>query len=112
MTTLSTHVLDLARGGPAPEVAVTLEHLSGETWTVLHHARTNADGRVPALLPPGAPDSGTFRLTFHTAAYFASTGTTGFYPFVPIVFHVGRPGEHYHVPLLLGPYGYSTYRGS
>ena len=112
MSSISTHVLDLVKGGPAQGVPVTLEHLDGETWTLVARGATDEDGRIKDLVPRGAAAEGTFRITFDTAAYFASTATTGFYPWVPIVFTIPAPGAHYHVPLLLGPYGYSTYRGS
>ncbi len=112
MSSISTHVLDLARGGPAPGVPVVLERLEGEAWVPVTRGVTDADGRVKDLVPRGGEATGTYRLTFETGAYFAAIGTRGFYPFVPVVFHVPAPGEHYHVPLLLGPYGYSTYRGS
>jgi 5-hydroxyisourate hydrolase len=112
MSSISTHVLDLVKGGPAQGVPVTLEQLEGERWVVLAAGSTDADGRLKDLVPRGASVSGTFRITFDTGAYFRATGTTGFYPYVPIVFTIPAPGEHYHVPILLGPYGYSTYRGS
>jgi 5-hydroxyisourate hydrolase len=108
MSTLSTHVLDTSAGRPAEGVPVTLCSRSGD---VLGEARTDADGRVGALGPPGL-EVGDYRLVFDTAAYWAASGTTGFYPEVAIVFTVADAGQHYHVPLLLNPFGYSTYRGS
>ncbi|MFF0489559.1 hydroxyisourate hydrolase [Nocardia sp. NPDC004068] len=106
MTTLSTHVLDAVRGAPAAGIAVTLFAADG---TALGAATTDADGRVGdlgATLP-----AGTYRLRFDTAAYFAARGQETFYPEVTIAFGVGASG-HYHVPLLLSPFAYSTYRGS
>jgi len=111
-TTLSTHVLDLVAGGPAQGVPVRLDHLDGTTWVRLAQGQTDADGRLPGLLPAEAPQQGTFRLCFDTGSWFARTQTVAFYPEVPIVFRIDAPGAHYHVPLLLGPFGYSTYRGS
>ncbi len=107
MATLSTHVLDTSTGRPAAGVPVLL---SDATGGVLGAATTDADGRVAGLgggrLPPG-----DYRLRFDTAAHFAATSTPGFYPEVVVAFTVGDEA-HYHVPLLLNPYGYSTYRGS
>ncbi len=112
MSSISTHVLDLARGGPAAGVPVRLERLDGERWSEVASGVTDADGRVKDLVPRGGEAQGTYRITFDTGAYFEAIGSRGFYPFVPVVFHIPAPGEHYHVPLLLGPFGYSTYRGS
>ncbi len=113
MSGISTHVLDLARGRPASGVQVTLEvRDSEESWTEVRTARTDDDGRVGCLLPEGAElAAGIYRLRFGTGPYFAALGTEAFYPHVEIAFRA-RPGEHYHVPLLLGPFGYTTYRGS
>jgi 5-hydroxyisourate hydrolase len=111
---ISTHVLDTARGRPAAGVAVVLERLSaaGEPAT-LARATTDADGRVAELLPPGtALEAGLYRLTFDTGAYFDVSGVEAFYPRVAVLFVVRDAREHHHVPLLLSPYGYSTYRGS
>lgn len=105
MTHLSTHVLDAVTGRPAVEVGVTLADASG---SVLATATTDDDGRVAALADGVAP--GIYRLTFDTAAYFADTPT--FYPEVTITFSVVDGTPKYHVPLLLSPYAYSTYRGS
>lgn len=114
---ISTHVLDTARGGPAPGVPVALERLTDggphTHGTELARATTDADGRVRELLPAGETlRVGGYRLTFDTGAYFAATGTEGFYPVVAVVFTVRDPTQHHHVPLLLSAYGYSTYRGS
>ena len=106
MSSLSTHVLDLVTGRPAVGVGVVLETLGGER---IGGGTTDRDGRIRDLAPHLAP--GVYKITFATGAWFAATGTTGFYPSVPIVFEVAD-GGHHHVPLLLGPYGYSTYRGS
>lgn len=111
---LSTHVLDTSIGRPAAGVPVVLEvkDAQGE-WKELARAMTNADGRIPQLLPAGNPlAAGDYRLTFGTAAYFKSRKMEGFYPHVTVVFHVADATQHHHVPLLLSPYGYSTYRGS
>ncbi|MRG97330.1 hydroxyisourate hydrolase [Polyangium spumosum] len=111
---ITTHVLDTSRGRPAEGVPVVLERLedSGEA-VVLGRGETDADGRLRDLLPPEPrPKPGTYRITFDTGAYFAAHGTTGFYPSVAITFHLRAPEEHHHVPLLLNPYGFSTYRGS
>ncbi|HVJ19573.1 MAG TPA: hydroxyisourate hydrolase [Polyangiaceae bacterium] len=110
---LTSHVLDTALGKPAQGLAVALSRLQGDgSFELLAERRTGADGRVSDLLPAGALDAGTYRLRFETAAYFAASARPVFYPFVEIVFVVTAPGEHYHVPLLLSPFGYSTYRGS
>ncbi|WP_099020396.1 hydroxyisourate hydrolase [Mycolicibacterium palauense] len=107
MTHLSTHVLDAVTGAPAAGVAVTLTDGAG---TVVNAAHTDDDGRIAGLAPGEL--SGTYRLRFDTGAYFTARGVTGFYPEVVITFEVTDPGGRYHVPLLLSPYAYSTYRGS
>jgi 5-hydroxyisourate hydrolase len=113
MSGLSTHVLDLARGRPAAGVPVRLEVQRLDGWEQLRQATTDDDGRVPRLLPDGgALLPGDYRLTFDTAAYFALHGADGFYPAVTVAFTVRDAAQHHHVPLLLSPFGYSTYRGS
>lgn len=114
MSAITTHVLDTARGRPAAGVPVYLEWVSGERGPgVIGRGVTDADGRLRTLLPPEAGlQPGTYRLVFDTDAYFAERRQEAFYPEVSIVFTVRDAGEHYHVPLLLSPYGYSTYRGS
>ncbi|WP_186241891.1 hydroxyisourate hydrolase [Mycobacterium simulans] len=107
MTHLSTHVLDAVTGLPAVGVAVTLTDSAG---AVLANAATDDDGRIAGLA--AGELSGHYRLTFDTGAYFASAGIAGFYPEVVIAFEVTEPTGRYHVPLLLSPYAYSTYRGS
>jgi 5-hydroxyisourate hydrolase len=110
---LSTHVLDTATGRPAAGLPVRLEVERDLGWSELARGVTNADGRVAPLLPAGtALEAATYRLTFDVAAYQAARGVAGFYPYVTVVFTVRDPGQHHHVPLLLSPYGYSTYRGS
>jgi 5-hydroxyisourate hydrolase len=109
---LTTHVLDTARGRPAAGLAVRLERCRGDRWTELSRRRTDGDGRVGDLLAPGALEAGVYRLVFATGDYFAASGTRGFYPQVTVEFEVTAAGEHHHVPLLLSPFGYSTYRGS
>ncbi len=106
MATLSTHVLDTGAGRPATRVTVVLESLAGE---VLGHGRTDADGRVASVGGDLAP--GDYRLRFDTGAWFADAGVQAFYPEVAVAFTIAAD-EHFHVPLLLSPYGYSTYRGS
>ena len=111
MSGVTTHVLDTSRGRPAVGVAVVLE-LAGESgWQPLGRGTTDADGRARDLLE-SPPEDGRYRLTFDTGAYFRAVGEAGFYPEVSVTFVVGRGKEHYHVPLLLSPFGYSTYRGS
>jgi len=113
MSGLSTHVLDTSIGRPAAGIAVRLEVEAGDGWRELARAATNADGRVAQLLPAGtALAAATYRLTFDVGAYHAARGGAGFYPFVSIAFTVGDAAQHHHVPLLLSPFGYSTYRGS
>ena len=108
---LTTHVLDTARGVPASGVPVTLEVADGEGWRVLATAVTNDDGRVAGLVE-GRLSSTTYRMSFDTDAYWAALGIEGFYPVARVVFRVTTPDTHHHVPLLLSPFGYSTYRGS
>lgn len=108
MSTMSTHVLDSARGRPAVDVGVRLEWADGTPIAV---GRTDADGRV-ADLGPADLAVGAYRLVFDTAGYFEASGQRGFYPDVTISFTITEPAEHYHVPLLLAPFAYSTYRGS
>ncbi|MBX7096375.1 MAG: hydroxyisourate hydrolase [Myxococcaceae bacterium] len=110
---LSTHILDTSKGRPAANVEVRLSRLEGTTAKELVRASTDADGRVKSLIPDGqALQAGTYALRFDTAAYWRAQGLSGFYPHVDITFTVERPTEHHHVPLLLNPFGFSTYRGS
>lgn len=107
---LSTHVLDLASGLPAAHVAVRLDRHDSGRWHELSRHHTNDDGRVPALLPKGtALEAALYRLTFDVAGYL---GPEAFFPEASLAFRVADPTRHHHVPLLLSPFGYSTYRGS
>jgi 5-hydroxyisourate hydrolase len=109
---VSTHVLDTTRGRPAKGVPVTLSHRGSDGgWSVLGRAVTDADGRV-ADLSNGDLTAGVYRLDFDTAHYFVEMGTSGFYPEVSVVFILQDPAEHLHVPLLLSPFGYATYKGT
>jgi 5-hydroxyisourate hydrolase len=113
MSAITTHILDTSRGRPAEGVLVVLERRLGEEHEELGRGITDADGRQRALLPAGAQLlPGIYRITFHTGAYFEAHATTGFYPEVTVTFEVKDGAQHYHVPLLLNPFGYSTYRGS
>jgi 5-hydroxyisourate hydrolase len=113
MSAITTHVLDTSRGKPASGVPVRLELESGGSWKEIGRGTTDADGRVKDLLADGFDlQKGTYRLTFDTSLYFSVQNAESFYPRVTIVFIVREASQHYHVPLLLSPYGYSTYRGS
>jgi len=114
MNRISTHVLDTARGKPAASVPVQLEcrDASGK-WSVMSAGKTDQDGRCGQLLPEGhALREGLYRLAFDTASYYASCGVQGLYPVVEITFQVRGGEANYHIPLLLSPNGYTTYRGS
>lgn len=130
MSSLSTHVLDTAQGKPAAGLSIMLEkqadaaawkaycqdRLAGREshkpeWEAVAKGVTNSDGRCPGLIE-GHLEPGIYRMDFDTAGYFAQLHQTGFYPLVQIIFEIHAEDEHYHVPLLLSPYGYSTYRGS
>ena len=114
MSAITTHVLDTAAGRPAAGVPIVLETRSGEGgWRTLGRGATDADGRLRDLLPDDfILKEGAYRLTFDTATYFASVGAEAFYAEVSVSFVVRDAGAHYHVPLLLSPFGYTTYRGS
>lgn len=109
---ITTHVLDTALGRPAQGVALILERRNEGTWTELARGLTDSDGRCATLLPPGNIQTGTYRLHFALESYFAASGRESFYPEASVVFRVAAAEEHYHVPLLLAPFAYSTYRGS
>jgi 5-hydroxyisourate hydrolase len=111
---ITTHVLDTALGKPVKGVPITLEaqQQPGGAWKEVGRGETDANGRLQTLLAPAAFSAGRYRLTFHTEPHFAAVGVATFYPSVTVVFEVRNTAEHYHVPLLLSPYGYSTYRGS
>ena len=112
MKSVSTHVLDISRGKPAQGVPIILEKKQGEGYARLNAGTTDADGRVKELVSEGTLETGTYRITFDTGAYFAAQGVEGFYPEASIVFVIRDTAAHYHVPLLLSAFGYSTYRGS
>ena len=108
---VTTHVLDATSGRPAVGVPARLEGWRAGAWEVLADAMTDDDGRIGAFGPPDL-DPGPYRVWFGVADYFTAAGTPSFYPEVTIAFTIADPREHYHVPLLLSPYAYSTYRGS
>lgn len=105
MSSLSTHVLDTAIGGPAPGIRVSLSTGAGDQWSEISEGITDDNGRIAELGQGLGP--GTHRLRFDTGGY-----GPGFYPFVDVVIRIEVDRDHYHIPLLLSPFGYSTYRGS
>ena len=110
---ITTHVLDTAAGRPGRGIAIDLERADERgAWQRLGAGATDDDGRLRTLTPPGPTLPGTYRIRFATGAYFAAQGLTGFFPVVEIHFTVVDGAQHYHVPLLLSPFGFSTYRGS
>lgn len=112
MSAITTHVLDISRGRPAAGVPVELERQEEDgTWRAVGRGLTDQDGRLGDLMDEPLR-AGVYRLTFDTAAYFAGQDREGFYPEVSVTFQVIRAEEHHHVPILLGPFGYTTYRGS
>jgi hydroxyisourate hydrolase len=112
MSQITTHILNTSSGKPAQGVRVNLKKFSDDNWILIGFGNTNADGRVTDLIDEGVLlDPGTYCLVFKTADYFSKLNTKTFYPEVNIVFET-TDTEHYHVPLLLNPFGYSTYRGS
>ena len=106
---ISTHILDTSLGLPAQGVTVTLEKKVGENWTLIGSEQTNADGRIAYQCPA---EAGHYRLLFQIDPYFQRNKVTPFFTLAPVIFHITDIGRKYHIPLLLNPYGYSTYRGS
>jgi 5-hydroxyisourate hydrolase len=114
MNRISTHILDMVHGKPAHDVLVRLEkqNTPGD-WRLLTSARTDHDGRCPQLLPEGEDlSAGVYRLSFDTGSYYAHQKIDALYPFVEVTFQVRGGDSHFHIPLLLSPNGYTTYRGS
>ncbi|RKP06628.1 hydroxyisourate hydrolase [Thamnocephalis sphaerospora] len=123
---ITSHVLDTGRGRPAKGVPVTLEYADAAAasstsgakkndivWSLLGRSETNEDGRCPQLMSAEHQlKPGLYRVTFNTKAYYTKHGEQCFYPYVQVVFELTQPEDHYHIPLLLSPYSYSTYRGS
>lgn len=113
MSKISTHVLDTALGKPGANILVRLEREENSSWRLLNSTRTDADGRCAQILPEAEHlRAGAYRLTFETAAYHAAQQTAWLYPLVQVTFLVREGETHFHIPLLLSPNGYTTYRGS
>lgn len=113
MSPITTHVLDTRLGAPAAGVSIHLEKLDAVGgWHLLASGATDEDGRLGRLLDEGTLTKGHYRLSFDVGGYFEQQAVEHFYPQVSIEFNVANPDAHYHVPLLLSPFGYSTYRGS
>lgn len=113
MSQITTHVLDTSLGRPAVGVPIHLYQQQGEGWEKLGCGITNSDGRIAKLLNDDLVlPAGVYRMHFDIKRYFATAQQKAFYPYVDVVFELGEGGDHYHIPLLLSPFGYSTYRGS
>ena len=110
---LSSHILDISTGLPAPEVPVKLQKWNekDDTWTVVDQKITDENGRIKDFLEQKNAAKGVYKLTFLVADYFKSKQVTSFYPFIEVVFEI-KDNKHYHVPITLSPFGYSTYRGN
>lgn len=110
---LSVHVLNLENGLPSPDVHVVLEQQQNGQWVKLSEAKTNQQGRITALFPEQKKfENSVYKVTFKTGDWFKTQKQTSFFPEVPVIFSTDGSVEHYHIPLLLSPYGYSTYRGN
>ena len=118
MSPITTHVLDTALGKPAAGINLSLSHLKNpnydndQNWQLIATGITNSDGRTPDLLTGVQITSGTYKIRFHTANYLKNHRQPVFYPWVDVVFIFEAADRHHHIPLLLSPFGYSTYRGS
>ncbi|MEO8431032.1 MAG: hydroxyisourate hydrolase [Acidobacteriota bacterium] len=111
MSAITTHILDTSRGEPASGIRMALDARAGSgAWDRVAEAVSGPDGRAVLLADGVKP--GVYRITFETGAYLARRGDGGFFPEVPVVFEIRDPASHHHVPLLLSPFGYSTYRGT
>ena len=110
---LSSHILDVSKGMPAPGVTIKLEKFNEtkKTWTLVEEKVTDKNGRVPSFLPNVKSNLGIYKLTYLTSDYFKKMNEESFYPWVEVVFEL-KDSEHYHVPITLSAYGYSTYRGN
>jgi 5-hydroxyisourate hydrolase len=106
---ISTHILDTSLGHPAANVRVILEKQTNEAWQKIEEQLTNADGRIVFSCPS---ESGTYRLTFYIEDYFKQLNQESFFSDTPVIFNIKNTQRKYHVPLLLNPFGFSTYRGS
>jgi 5-hydroxyisourate hydrolase len=112
MSQITTHILDTSIGKPAKNIQIILEKFSTGNWIEIGRGNTNEDGRLPNLLDPSISlELGNYRLIFDTDSYYKQQNTVGLYPEVTIVFTISE-NKHYHIPLLLNPFGYCTYRGS
>lgn len=109
---ITTHVLDTALGKPGKNIPVTLYEQNGSEWREVASGTTDSDGRLKTLTEKAALKKGLYRLDFKAGEYLLATHRASFYDTVPIIFRIENPEQHFHVPLLLSPFGYSTYRGS
>ncbi len=113
MSQITTHVLDTATGKPAKGISLSLSQFTDNEWRQIGNGTTNQDGRVGNLLSDEITlDAGRYKVLFQLEDYFKKRNIGAFYPYAEIVFEVEGDGQHYHIPLLLSPFGYSTYRGS
>ncbi len=112
MSPITTHILDTHRGCPASSVPIELRIFEQGSFRVISRGRTDEDGRLPGLLPKGGLQPGVYQMFFDTGHYHQCIGIKGFYPFVEVTFEIVNIDQHHHVPLLISPFGYSTYRGS
>ena len=112
MSGITTHVLDTAAGQPARGVPIVLEIADGDRWREVGRGTTDDDGRLKSLTDGHQLQAANYRISFDTGAYYATAGRPTFYPRIQIEFTVAAADEHYHVPILLSPYGFTTYRGS
>lgn len=110
---LSTHILNISLGQPAPGVEVVLQKMEKEeVWKTISRAKTDSNGRITDFLPlSNQNNNGVYKLIFKTSSYFETLNLESFYPFIEVVFQISD-NKHYHVPITLSPYGYSTYRGN
>ena len=112
MSPITTHILDLDTGLPAADVAVTLFKNQKGGWQELAKGTTDSDGRIKTLLTPGSLTAGDYKLIFNVGDYFSVRSKKSFYKSIPVEFSIDVVDRHFHVPLLISPFGYSTYRGS
>ena len=110
---LSSHILDVSKGMPANDVKIKLEKLNetNKVWYFVDEKMTDENGRIGNFLKSGKDNTGIYRFTYYTAAYFQKAGVESFYPFIEVVFQI-QDDKHYHVPITLSAYGYATYRGN